>query len=128
MTRIAQSVDAGEAPWSPALDFNTYEAAVLAPMDVGFPADGLLAQTQGDMVWALLYFGAFEASCAYAQVANDRDWSVQLVAGVTGVKLAASDGWSAADKTTALTSGTRSVLGAAYTTRTPRFLRAVRIP
>ncbi|ENZ96772.1 carbon-nitrogen hydrolase family protein [Xanthomonas fragariae LMG 25863] len=75
------------------MNVNTYEAAVFAPMDVGFPADGLLAQTQGDTVWAHaeLDFGAFEASCAYAQVANDRDWSVQLAAGMTRVKLAASD-------------------------------------
>lgn len=33
---VAQSVTAGEAPWSPALDINTGEAAVFAPMDVGF--------------------------------------------------------------------------------------------
>lgn len=88
---VAQSVTAGQAPWSPALDINTGEAAVFAPMDVGFPADGVLAQTQGQAVWALaeLDFAAFEASRTQAQVANDRDWPGQLAPDVTRAKLAA---------------------------------------
>ncbi|MFW9526142.1 carbon-nitrogen hydrolase family protein [Xanthomonas euvesicatoria] len=88
---VAQSVTAGQAPWSPALDINTGDAAVFAPMDVGFPADGVLAQTQGETVWALaeLDFAAFEASRAQAQVANDRDWPGQLAADVVRAKLAA---------------------------------------
>lgn len=77
---VAQSVTSGEAPWSPALDVNTGEAAIFAPMDVGFPADGILAQTHGDQVWAVadLDFVALETSRANAQVANDRDWMGQL--------------------------------------------------
>jgi predicted amidohydrolase len=77
---VAQSVTAGEARWSPALDVSTGEAAIFAPMDAGFPADGVLAQTQGDQVWAIadLDFAALEASRANAQVANDRDWRGQL--------------------------------------------------
>ena len=77
---VAQSVTAGEAAWSPALDVNTGEAAIYAPMDVGLPADGLLAQTNGEQVWAVadLDFAALEASREQAQVANDRDWSGQL--------------------------------------------------
>ncbi|MCD0257189.1 carbon-nitrogen hydrolase family protein [Xanthomonas melonis] len=87
---VAQSVTAGHAPWSPALDVNTGEAAVFAPMDVGFPADGVLAQTGGEAVWAYaaLDFAAFEASRAQAQVANDRDWSGQLGAGLARARLA----------------------------------------
>jgi len=56
------------------------EAAIYAPMDAGFPADGIVAQTRGEQVWALaeLDFAAFEASRAQAQVANDRDWRGQL--------------------------------------------------
>ena len=50
---VAQSVTAGEAAWSPALDVNTGEASIYAPMDVGLPADGLLAQTNGEQVWAV---------------------------------------------------------------------------
>ena len=77
---VAQSVTAGEAAWSPALDVNTGEASIYAPMDVGLPADGLLAQTNGEQVWAVadLDFAALEASREQAQVANDRDWSGQL--------------------------------------------------
>lgn len=73
---VAQSVTAGLAAWSPALDVNTGQAAVFAPMDVGFPDDGVLAQTTDDQVWALavLDFAGLEASRARAQVANDRDW------------------------------------------------------
>jgi predicted amidohydrolase len=77
---VAQAVTAGVAPWSPALDVNTGEAAIYAPMDRGFPADGIVAQTRGDQVWAVadLDFAALEAGRADAQVANDRDWRGQL--------------------------------------------------
>ena len=44
---VAQAVTACEAAWSPALDVNTGEAALYAPMDVGLPDDGVLAVTQG---------------------------------------------------------------------------------
>ncbi|WCE04574.1 carbon-nitrogen hydrolase family protein [Pseudoxanthomonas sp. JBR18] len=76
---VAQSVTAGIARWSPALDENTGEAALFAPMDVGLPADGVVAQTSGEQVWAVgeLDFEALEASRARAQVANDRDWDGQ---------------------------------------------------
>ena len=76
---VAQSVTAGLAQWSPALDVNTGEAAIYAPMDVGFPADGVLVQTGEGELWAVadLDFAAFEASRRRAQVANDRDWMGQ---------------------------------------------------
>lgn len=76
---VAQAVTAGEAPWSPALDVNTGEAAIYAPMDAGLPADGVLAATRGDDAWAVadLDFAALEASRARAQVANDLDWAGQ---------------------------------------------------
>ncbi|MFT3805293.1 carbon-nitrogen hydrolase family protein [Arenimonas sp.] len=77
---VAQSVTAGALDWSPALDANTGEATIYAPMDRGFPDDGILAQTRGDQTWAVaeLDFDALAASRAQAQVANDRDWSGQL--------------------------------------------------
>ncbi|MEL1264985.1 carbon-nitrogen hydrolase family protein [Pseudoxanthomonas putridarboris] len=77
---VAQSVTAGEVPWSPALDVNTGEAAIYAPMDRGLPADGIVAQTAGDQLWAIadLDLDALERSRAEAQVANDRDWPGQL--------------------------------------------------
>ncbi len=82
---VAQSVTAGEAPWSPALDVNTGEATVYAPMDVGLPADGIVAATTGDDEWAIaeLDFEALDASRASAQVANDRDWPGQCVPAIS---------------------------------------------
>jgi len=68
---------------------NTGEAAIYAPMDAGFPADGIVAQTQGEQVWALadLDFAAFEASRTRAQVANDRDWRGQLAPAIVRAEL-----------------------------------------
>lgn len=89
---VAQAVTAGVADWSPALDVNTGEAAIYAPMDRGFPADGVLAQTHGGQAWAIadLDFAAFEASRAGAQVANDRDWPGQQR---PALQRARCDGW-----------------------------------
>lgn len=86
---VAQAVTAGLAPWSPALDVNTGEAAVFAPMDVGFPADGVLAQTAGEQLWAIAWldFAAFAASRGKAQVANDRDWPGQLAPALRRARL-----------------------------------------
>ncbi|MFT3667881.1 MAG: carbon-nitrogen hydrolase family protein [Pseudoxanthomonas sp.] len=86
---VAQSVTAGEAAWSPALDINTGEAAIFAPMDRGLPADGIVAQTSGDEVWTLaeLDFDALERSRGDAQVANDRDWTGQLKPAITRARL-----------------------------------------
>ncbi|KAF1698931.1 nitrilase [Pseudoxanthomonas jiangsuensis] len=77
---VAQAVTAGQARWSPALDENTGEATLYAPMDAGFPADGVLARTRGDDAWAVadLDFDLLEATRGRAQVANDHDWPGQL--------------------------------------------------
>ena len=95
---VAQAVTAGEAPWSPALDVNTGEAALLAPMDVGLPADGVLAQTRGDAAWAIaeLDVAALEASAARAQVANDRDWPGQAMPALQRARLERVDGHAGA--------------------------------
>lgn len=76
---VAQAVTAGDAPWSPALDINTGQAAVYAPMDVGLPDDGVLAAQDVGEAWtvAALDLAALEASRRCAQVANDRDWPTQ---------------------------------------------------
>ena len=86
---VAQAVTAGEAPWSPALDVNTGEAALIAPMDVGLPHDGMLVQTRGQELWAVaeLDFAALEASRQFAQVANDRDWAAQYFPSVLRARL-----------------------------------------
>jgi len=87
---VAQAVTAGRADWSPALDVNTGEAAIYAPMDAGFPADGIVAQTRGGDVWALadIDFDALRASRAAAQVANDRDWRGQLAPALQRARMA----------------------------------------
>jgi predicted amidohydrolase len=86
---VAQAVTAGEAPWNPALDVNTGEATLYAPMDVGFPADGIVAVTQSPYGWtcADIDIAALAASRADAQVANDRDWPGQLAPNLLRAKL-----------------------------------------
>ena len=86
---VAQAVTAGEAPWNPALDVNTGEAAVHAPMDAGFPSDGVLASTRGDAQWAIadVDLAALEASRGQAQVANDRDWRGQSLPALTAARV-----------------------------------------
>jgi predicted amidohydrolase len=88
---VAQSVTAGEAPWSPALDINTGEAAIFAPMDRGLPDDGVVAQTTGDPGWAIadLEFDALDRSRNEAQVANDHDWIGQLKPALSRARLQA---------------------------------------
>ena len=86
---VAQAVTAGLAPWSPVLDTNTGQATVYAPMDEGFPADGILARTRDDGTWAVadLDFGLLQATRARAQVANDRDWHGQLAPALVRARL-----------------------------------------
>ena len=94
---VAQAVTAGEAPWNPALDVNTGEATLYAPMDVGFPADGIVAATgrraaSDDVDWAIadVDVAALVDARAQAQVANDRDWSGQLAPALLRAKLDAA--------------------------------------
>ena len=78
---IAQAVTTGAADWSPALDTNTGEATIYAPMDRGFPEDGILARTCGTQTWAIgdLDVEALERNQEQAQVAVDRDWDGQML-------------------------------------------------
>jgi predicted amidohydrolase len=86
---VAQAVTAGDAPWSPALDVNTGDAALYAPMDRGLPADGIVARTRGDEAWAVadLDIEALDAHRAQAQVANDHDWPGQLRPSIARARL-----------------------------------------
>lgn len=76
---VAQAVTAGTASWSPAFGVSTGEAALIAPMDVGMPSDGMIVQTRSAQHWATadLDFAGLESSRTGAQVANDRDWASQ---------------------------------------------------
>ena len=86
---VVQAVTAGDAPWSPALDTNTGEAAIYAPMDAGFPADGVLARSAGGAAWAMaeIDLAALEASRERAQVANDRDWPAQSLPALAAARV-----------------------------------------
>lgn len=87
---VLQSVTAGAASWNPVLDANTGSAAVYAPIDRGFPDDGLLARARRGERWAIadLDFGALDAVREVGQVANDRDWAAQQRPHATRAKLA----------------------------------------
>lgn len=76
---VARAVTAGALPESAFLDVNTGVAAIHAPMDRGFPADGVLATSGDDARWAIaaVDVDALERHRCDAQVANDRDWSEQ---------------------------------------------------
>lgn len=76
---VARAVTAGELPWSPALDTNTGEAAIYAPMDVGLPADGVLAVNAPGKTWAVaeLPLSRLERVASRSQVAVDADWPEQ---------------------------------------------------
>lgn len=86
---VAQAVTAGEAAWSPALDLNTGEATIYAPMDVGFPADGILSVTDAPSGWAYadIDVATLADSRVDAQVANDRDWLGQIAPNLLRAKL-----------------------------------------
>lgn len=85
---VAQAVTAGMAAWSPALDVNTGEATIYAPMDRGFPEDGILATTKGEQGWAIaaLDIEALEKQRASAQVTVDDDWDGQMQTALREVK------------------------------------------
>lgn len=76
---VARAVTASELPWSPALDTNTGEAAIYAPMDVGLPADGVLVVNAPGETWAVaeLPLSRLERAAAKSQVAIDTDWPQQ---------------------------------------------------
>ena len=87
---VAQAVTTGAADWSPALDANTGEATIYAPMDHGFPEDGILATTCGAQTWAIadLDIDALERHRAQAQVAVDRDWDGQKLPALQAARYA----------------------------------------
>lgn len=67
----------GKADWSPAVDENVGAAAVFGPPDLGFPADGVLAEgplSDPRWVFAELDLAALRMVRAEGEVANARDW------------------------------------------------------
>jgi predicted amidohydrolase len=74
---VAVAHTVGNLPQSPAIDENHGAAAVFAPPDRGFPADGVIAQGQIDAAqWVLadLYFDRIDDVRRNGQVLNHQDW------------------------------------------------------
>jgi len=75
---VVQSPTVGAAPWSEAVDCNIGAAAVYAPVDHGFPCDGLIVEgsmNAAQWVYADLNLEALETVRASGQVFNYRDWA-----------------------------------------------------
>ena len=78
---VVHSSTVGEAPWSPAVDVNVGAAAIYAPVDRGFPDNGVLAIGELDAAqW--VYGDVDPAGLAEVrrngQVFNYRDWPGQF--------------------------------------------------
>jgi predicted amidohydrolase len=75
---VLQSPTAGSAPWSPALDVNTGQAAAFGPVDAGFPHDGILAITDPSSpdpwLFADLPLPRISTVRRRGQVTNYNDW------------------------------------------------------
>ena len=74
---VAVSPTVGDAPWSATLDRNRGYAAVLGPVDRGFPDDGVLSRGGLDeegWVFATLDPARLEAVRQDGGVRNHRDW------------------------------------------------------
>jgi len=87
---VVQAPTVGDAPWSAAVDRNTGAAAVYAPVDHGFPDDGVLvegAMDRAQWVYADLDLGALAEVRRHGQVFNFRDWDAQ--ARIAGVEVVA---------------------------------------
>lgn len=74
---VAVSPTVGEAPWSAALDRNRGRAAVLGPIDRGFPEDGVIAEGVLDRPqWLLADLDPARIATVRREgaVLNHRDW------------------------------------------------------
>jgi predicted amidohydrolase len=75
---VLQSPTAGSAPWSPALDTNTGQAAAFGPVDAGFPPDGILAMgspaSPDPWLFADLPLPRISTVRRRGQVTNYNDW------------------------------------------------------
>jgi predicted amidohydrolase len=81
---VIQSPTAGLAEWSPAVDVNTGKAGAFAPVDTGFPPDGVLAcgAAAETAPWLIvdLPLGRLGPVRRHGQVRNAADWPEQFSA------------------------------------------------
>ena len=74
---VVQSPTVGDASWSPAVDENVGAAGIFGPPDLGFPADGVLAQgALNDPGWVIaeIDLAAIARVRAEGQVLNNAHW------------------------------------------------------
>ncbi|MFN0219492.1 MAG: carbon-nitrogen hydrolase family protein [Hyphomicrobium sp.] len=84
-----QSVTVGDAPWSPAVDFNAGAAGVYVPSEHGVSDDGVLAEgvvNAAQWVTAEIDVARLKALRANGEMRNDMDWRLQP--GAPGAKVA----------------------------------------
>jgi predicted amidohydrolase len=77
---VVQSPTVGDADWSPAVDRNVGRAGAFAPIDRGFPSDGVLAEgkmNRPQWLFADLDVSALARVRVEGQVLNHRDWPRQ---------------------------------------------------
>lgn len=87
---VAQSSLVGNAAWSPAVDVNVGAAAVYAPVDRGFPPDGIIehgAMNVPEWTYATLDLDELQRVRASGQVFNYRDWDGQLGVDIATIAL-----------------------------------------
>lgn len=87
---VAQSSLVGNAAWSPAVDVNVGAAGVYAPVDRGFPPDGIIEHgTMNVPQWtyATLDLDQLRHVRATGQVFNYSDWDGQLGVDIASVEL-----------------------------------------
>ena len=77
---VVRSATVGVAGWSEAVDVNIGSAAVLTPVDNGFPQDGILAESplnQGQWLFSELALSSLAEIRKNGQARNFHDWSRQ---------------------------------------------------
>lgn len=87
---VAQSSLVGDAAWSPAVDVNVGTAGIFAPVDRGFPPDGIIKQgvmNAPEWTYATLDLDELAHVRETGQVFNYRDWDGQLGVDVANVAL-----------------------------------------
>ncbi len=87
---VAQSSLVGDAAWSPAVDVNVGAAGVFAPVDRGFPPDGIIeagVMNSPQWTYATLNLDELAQVRNNGQVFNYRDWGGQLAVDVATVAL-----------------------------------------
>lgn len=78
---VVQSATVGVAGWSETVDINIGSAAVLTPVDNGFPQNGILAESplnMGQWLFAELATTSLAEIKKVGQVRNFHDWNQQL--------------------------------------------------